>query len=85
MVVQLNPVSEHIEGKYEQQFTKPHINQQTGEIDYMQLDPTKAQTIYYIPYSKKAVDDIISKSVNTDKESIIFTIKFGSQDNPYGQ
>ena len=56
---QLNPVSEHFEGRYDKQFTKPHINEQTGEIDYMELDPTKAQTIYYIPYSKKAVDDII--------------------------
>ena len=37
------------------------------------------------PYSKKAVDDIISKSVNTDKDSIVFTIKFGSEDNPTGQ
>ena len=51
----------------------------------MQLDPTKAQTIYYIPYSKKAVDDIISKSVHTDKDSIVFTIRFSGEDNPTGQ
>jgi hypothetical protein len=51
----------------------------------MQIDPTKAQTIHYIPYSKKTVDDIIAKSVHTDKEKgIVFTIKFGPQDNPYG-
>ena len=83
--VPLNPVMEHIEGKYDKQFTRAHINQQTGEIDYMELDATKAQTIYYIPYSKKAVDDIIAKSVNTNKDKgIVFTIKFGSQDNPFG-
>ena len=75
--VPLNPVVEHIEGKYDKQFTRAHINQQTGEIDYMELDSTKAQTIYYIPYSKKAVDDIIAKSVNTNKDKgIVFTIKF---------
>ena len=82
---QLNPVSEHFEGRYERQYTKPHINEHTGEVDYMQLDPTKAKTIYYIPYSKKAVDDIISKSANTDKDSIVFTIRFGSEDSPTGQ
>ena len=82
--VPLNPVGEHYEGKYDKQFTRPRINQQTGEIDYYQLDTTKAQTIYYIPYSKKAVDEIIAKSVHTDKGSIVFTIKFGSEDNPYG-
>ena len=52
----------------------------------MQLDSTRAQTIYYISYSKKAVDDIIAKSVHTDQhKGIVFTIKFGSQDNPFGQ
>ena len=80
----LNPVAEHIEGKYDKQFTKPRIDKQSGEIDYYQLDPTKAQTIYTIPYSKKAVDDIIAKSANTDKDSIVYTIKFSSEDNPYG-
>jgi hypothetical protein len=81
----LNPVDEQIEGKYNKQFTKPHINEQTGEIDYYQLDPTKVQTIHYIPFSKKAVDDIIAKSVHTDKDKgIVFTIKFGSEDNPTG-
>jgi hypothetical protein len=50
----------------------------------MEIDPHRRQTIYYIPFSKKAVDDIIAKSANTDKHSIVFTIKFGSEDNPYG-
>jgi hypothetical protein len=75
-----------MEGVWTKQFTKPHFSQETGEIDYYQLDSTKAETIYYIPYSKKVVDDIIAKSVHTDKDKgIVFTIKFGSEDNPYGQ
>jgi hypothetical protein len=82
--IPLNPVSEHVEGKWTRQFTQPHFSQETGEIDYYQLDPARAQTIYYIPFSKKAVDDIIAKSVHTDKNSIVFTIKFASEDNPYG-
>jgi hypothetical protein len=81
----LNPVTEHIEGRWTKQATRPYFSQETGEIDYMMLDPTKAQTIYYIPYSKKAVDDIIAKSVHTDKDKgIVFTIKFGSEDIPFG-
>jgi hypothetical protein len=82
--IPLNPVAEHIEGKYNKQFTKPHFNEQTGEIDAYDLDPGRTQIIYYIPYSKKAVDEIISKSANTDKDSIVFTIKFASEDNPLG-
>ena len=45
----------------------------------------KAQTIYYLPFSKKLVDDLISKSAQSDKHSIVFTIKFDSEDSPWGQ
>ena len=82
--VPANPVAEHIEGYWIKQFTKPHFDERTGEIDFYQLDVGKSQTIYTIPWSKKAVDDIIAKSVHTDKYNIVFTIKFDSQDNPYG-
>ena len=81
----LNPVAEHYEGRYDRQFTKPHINQENGEIEYMELDPTKVQTIYYLPFSKKLVDDLISKSAHSDEHSIVFTIKFASEDSPWGQ
>ena len=80
MGVPVSPV-EHTMGVYQKQFLKPHINQKTGEIDYEQLDAGKAQTVHYIPFSKKAVDDIISKSVHSDKDTgIIYTIKFASED-----
>ena len=81
----LNPVAEHYEGRYDRQFTKPHINEQNGEIEYMELDPTKVQTIYYLPFSKKLVDDLISKSAHSDEHNIVFTIKFASEDSPWGQ
>ena len=51
----------------------------------MQLDVGKAQTIYYLPFSKKLVDDLISKSAHSDEHSIVFTIKFDSEDSPWGQ
>ena len=51
----------------------------------MELDPTKVQTIYYLPFSKKLVDDLISKSAHSDEHSIVFTIKFASEDSPWGQ
>ena len=83
--IPLQPVAEHYEGIWTKQYTRPHFNEQTGEIDYYSLDPMRAQTIYTIPFSKAKVDDIIAKSANTDKDNgIIFTIKFGSEDNPMG-
>ena len=82
--IPLNPV-EHTVGYYNKQFLKPHYSQEDGGIDYEELDVGKHQTIYYIPYSKKAVDEIISKSAHSDKDSIRYTIKFASEDCPWGQ
>ena len=48
------------------------------------MDVGNTQTIYTIPWSKKNVDDIIAKSVHTDQNNIIFTIKFDGLDNPWG-
>ena len=80
--IPLNPVM-HTVGVYNKQFLKPHYNQQDGGIDYEELDVGKAQTIYYIPFSKKAVDEIIEKSAHSDKDSgIVYTIKFASEDCP---
>jgi hypothetical protein len=85
MGVPVNPVAEHYEGRYERQFTKPHINQQTGEIEFYEVDVGKQQTIYYLPFSKKLVDDLIAKSAHSDQHNgIVFTIKFDSEDSPWG-
>ena len=82
--IPIMPVDGHIEGYYDKQFTKPHFNQENGDIDYYELDVGKVQTIYYIPFSKKTVDDIIAKSAHSDKHTIKFTIKFASEDCPWG-
>ena len=71
-------------GRYTKQLLKPHINNFTGEIDYRELDATAAKSVYYIPFSKEAVDDIIAKSVKADKNQIRFTIKFESEDCQWG-
>ena len=31
------------------------------------------------------MDDLISKSAHSDEHNIVFTIKFGSEDSPWGQ
>ncbi len=82
--IPLNPV-DHMEGLYTKRFLKPHLNQETGEVDYNELDLTKTQLTYTIPWNKKNVDDIIANSAHTDRESITFTIKFASEDNPSGR
>ena len=81
--IPINPVN-HTIGVYTKHFTRPHLNDQTGEVDFMMLDPTKAQLTYYIPYSKKTVDEIIAKSAPVNKWDIIFTINLHQQDCPCG-
>ena len=51
----------------------------------MELDPGKTQKIYTIPFSKKKVDEIIANSANSDKDTIIYTIKFASEDSQQDQ
>jgi hypothetical protein len=59
--IPLSPVVDHVEGMWQKQFTKPHYNSKTGQLDYDELDVGKAQTIYTIPFSKAKVDQIIAK------------------------
>jgi hypothetical protein len=69
--IPINPVN-HTIGVYTKHFTRPHLNDQTGELTY------------YIPYSKKKVDEIIAKSVPVNEQDIRFAIKFASADCPFG-
>ena len=48
------------------------------------LITVKSQPTYHIPYSKKTVDEIISKSAPVNKQDIRFIIKFASADCPSG-
>jgi hypothetical protein len=60
-----------LEGKYYEQELEPRIDD-----DGMHLGDYRSgqHEVYYIPFNKKAVDEIIEKSVGSGKENIIFTI-----------
>jgi hypothetical protein len=68
------PVTDHIEGIYQEQLTNKVIqkNKVVGR------ERTGQRTVYYIPFSKNKVDDIIENSVGTDKETILFTFINGA-------
>ena len=78
--IPIDPFCEHIEGKYVECMTKPILDNRTGK----HIDNAFAGTreSYYIPFSKKNVDEIISSSAHSDKDSIKFIIKFGMEDSP---
>ena len=80
--IPINPFSEHIEGKYTEAIMRPKLDERTGE----HVDNVFAGTreSYYIPFSKKNVDEIIANSAHTDKFGIKYIVKFGIEDSPDG-
>jgi hypothetical protein len=78
--IPINPFSEHIEGKCTEVMMKPKLDERTGEhVDNVFSGTRDA---YYLPFSKKNVDEIIANSAHSDKDSIKFIIKFGMEDSP---
>ena len=59
---------------------KPKLDERTGE----HVDNVFAgtRTSYYIPFTKKNVDEIIANSAHTDKFGIRYVVKFGHEDSP---
>ena len=80
--IPIDPFSEHIEGKYTEVMLKPKLDERTGE----HIDNVFAGTreVYYIPFTKKNVDEIIANSAHTDKYAIKYVVKFGIEDSPDG-
>jgi len=78
--IPIDPFSEHLEGKYTEVLTKPKLDERTGE----HVDNVFAGTreSYYIPFSRKNVDEIIANSAHSEKDSIKFYVKFGMEDSP---
>lgn len=74
-----NGVGDHIEGKYTEVLTRPKLDERTGEHIENVFAGTRER--YYIPFSKKNVDDIIAKSVHTTRQSIHFIVKFAAEDS----
>ena len=80
--IPIDPFSEHIEGKYTEVLMRPKLDERTGE----HVDNVFAGTreSYYIPFSKKNVDEIIANSAHSDKWGIKYIVKFGIEDSPDG-
>jgi len=66
------PVTEHVQGVYEEVIMKDKINDY-GDVEGKEKKGERIR--YYVPFSKKAVDDIIATSNNTDAKNIKFIFK----------
>lgn len=81
--IKVPPVTDHVEGLYQEALKKPEFNPNTGEPTKYVFD--KERDVYYIPFTKKKVDEIIKASAHTNQESILYTVKFASADSKDGQ
>ena len=77
-----NPIDGHIEGKYTEVLTRPVLDEKSGEHVDNAFAGTRER--YYIPFSKKNVDEIIANSAHSDKDGIRYVVKFGIEDSPDG-
>jgi hypothetical protein len=70
------PVSDHIEGYYMEQLVSVTRERdlKTGQLGPAKTKRTGERPIFYIPFSKKAVEEIVG---DQDPAGIVFTIKFG--------
>lgn len=64
----VSPVTDHIEGRYEEVITEPVYQQQ----ELAGYKYSGKRQIHYIPFSKEKVDEIIEKSMGSDKDTITF-------------
>jgi hypothetical protein len=63
-----------MQGVYTKRSIKP-VYDQRGEIASYKPNPTNDYNVYYILWSKKAVEEILSKSAPVNKDNIVYTIK----------
>jgi hypothetical protein len=66
------PVTDHLQGVYDKVIMEDIVND-FGDVEGSKFKETRK--VHYIPFSKKAVDEIISTSNNTDKNNIKFIFK----------
>ena len=78
--IPIDPFSEHVEGKYLESLYRRKLDERSGE--HVANEYTGTRDVYYIPFSKKNVDEIIAKSAHTDKYGIKYIVKFGHEDSP---
>jgi hypothetical protein len=77
--VDIDPISDHFEGKYSEVVTRPVFSPQTG--DHIDNEFAGVRDVYYIEFSKEKVDEIIAKSARTNKSNIRFVVKWDQQDS----
>lgn len=83
------PVIAHVEGRWNETMTEDVIvtnyDQSNGtETEQQETQFSGLSVRYYIPFTKLAVDDIISKSAHSDASNIIFMVKTERHDYPTG-
>jgi len=82
----ISPVCSHIEGRWYETKTKEilatEVDSEGIEQETLQYRFEGLRACYYIPFSKKAVEDIVKKSVHSDSSSIRFIVKLGTDDYP---
>jgi hypothetical protein len=77
--VDINPITDHFEGKYSEVVTRPVFDTRTG--DHIDNEFAGLRDRYYIEFSKDKVDEIIKNSSRTNKDNIKFVIKWDQQDS----
>ena len=58
----------------------PKLDERTGEHIGNAFAGTRES--YYMPFTKKNVDEIIANSAHTDKFGFRYVVKFGLEDSP---
>jgi hypothetical protein len=72
----VSPCTDHVEGRYDEVLTEPVYQQQ----ELIGHKFSGKRQVYYIPFSKSKVDEIIASSMGSDKS----TIKFLFSQEPLG-
>lgn len=67
----VSPVTVHVEGYYQEIEMEPVINEWGEQIGNKR---SGQHTVYYIPFSKEKVDEIIEISVGTDKDTVKYLL-----------
>lgn len=79
--LKIAPATAHVEGTWKESLIEPELDERTGEILEYRFGGFRQR--YDIPWSKKNIDEIIAKSVHSDKDNgIKYVIKFESADFP---
>jgi hypothetical protein len=77
--IPVDPLDGHIEGRYTEVVTRPKFDPIKGT----HIDNVFAGTreVYYIPFTKAAVDEIIKNSTLSEKSNIRYIVKFAQEDS----